>query len=102
VRERTLARRDFCPPELIWRLTEGLVPYGVSRYHRDDVMYAADAPFALIGWEYEVGNTEDGELGRVRGLYAGSVQRSHVPPPTPWQKENASRAGVRTARFSVF
>jgi hypothetical protein len=53
---------------LIWRLTEGLVPYGVPRYHRDDAAYAAGAPFAMVSWEYEVGDGERGDVGEIAGF----------------------------------
>jgi len=78
---------------LIWRLTEGLIPFGVPRYYRDEAMYAAGAPYALVGWEYEVGDRESGELGEVRGFVRARSCVRLSPPPTLWEQEHVAEAG---------
>ena len=87
---------------LIWRLTAGLVLYAVPRYWRDDAMYAAGAPYALIDWEYEVGEDGD-ELGAIRGFVPARSSVRISPPPTPWEKEHAEQAGFfELPVFSTF
>lgn len=88
---------------LIWRLTSGLMLYGVPRYDRDHAMYAAGAPFALVGWEYEVENSAGNELGEIRGYVPARSSVRMFPPPTPWEVEHARRAGFfELPVFSVF
>lgn len=78
---------------LIWRLTEGLVPYGVPRYHRDDAMYSAGAPYAMVRWEYEVGDGERGDVGEIRGFVPARSSVRMFPPPSIWEQEHKDMAG---------
>jgi hypothetical protein len=76
----------------IWRLMEGLVPYGVPRYHRDDAAYAAGAPYGLVMWEYEV--DDDGRNpGQIRGFVPARSSVRIFPPAGPWQLEHEREAG---------
>jgi hypothetical protein len=79
---------------LIWRLTEGLLPCSVPRFHRDDATYAAGAPYALIDWEYEVENEAGRNLGLIRGFVPARSSVRMYPPPSPWEKENSGRAAL--------
>lgn len=74
---------------LVWRLTEGLVPYGVPRFDRDRAMYAAGAPYALINWEFEVENE-----GEIRGFVPARSWVRLGPPPSLWEREHDKEAGL--------
>jgi hypothetical protein len=76
----------------IWRLTGGLVSYGVPRYDRDAAAYAAGAPYGLVRWEYEVEN--DGpNPGQIRGFVPALSAVRIFPPPGPWELEHEREAG---------
>jgi hypothetical protein len=79
---------------LIWRLTEGLLPFVVPRFHREAGMYEAGEPYALVSWEYDVDSRHIDRLGRIGGFQpARSSVRIH-PPPGPWEREHAGHAGL--------
>lgn len=87
---------------LIWRLTSGLMLYGVPRFHRDAGCTSGE-PYALINWEYEVQDIEDGNAGALKGFVPARSSVRIFPPPSPWQRENEGRAGMfEMPVFSVF
>jgi hypothetical protein len=112
VNEGSLFERPWSPPDappgsalvydeqtaiylgLIWRLTSGLMVYGVPRFVRESGMYAAGEPYALVRWEYDAEISRDDELGAIRGFVpAHSVVRSS-PPPGPWSQAHENEAGL--------
>lgn len=87
---------------LIWRLTSGLMLYGVPRFHREAGCVSGE-PYALINWEYEVQDVEDGNAGALTGFVPARSSVRIFPPPPPWQRENEGRAGMfEMPVFSVF
>jgi hypothetical protein len=81
----------------IWRLISGLPAYAVPRFDRDAGMHGAGEPYALVDWEYDVDWKHmaygAGWEWRSRFVPAKSCVRD-FPPPGPWAKENANRAGL--------
>jgi hypothetical protein len=78
---------------LIWRLTRDLMLFGVPRWHRNAGMQRVGAPYALIDWEYDVENEEGPDLGTIRGFVPARSSVRRWPPPGPWEREHADKAG---------
>ncbi|WP_328491741.1 hypothetical protein OHS59_02605 [Streptomyces sp. NBC_00414] len=78
----------------VWRLTAGLARYAIPTYYREEAERLLGRAPALVDWEYEVDAEQTTAALRDRGFVPGRSAITKGPNPTPWQAENAARAGV--------
>lgn len=82
---------------LVWRLTDGLMRYVVPRWERRAGMLAFGEPYALVDWEYEIDDGDNGDAGRIAGFVP--ARSCTAFEPGPWASENAGRAGMFELRW---
>ncbi|GAA3475707.1 hypothetical protein GCM10018966_002330 [Streptomyces yanii] len=79
---------------LVWRLTAGLARYATPTYYRDDAERMLGRAPALVDWKYEVDAEQLTAALRDKGFVPGCSAITMRAKPTPWQVENADRAGM--------